>query len=52
MSIVSIHGRDAFRSKGRGGGSGEIDRNPRIDDDNDIPPLRDNHARFTEQAWR
>jgi RNA polymerase sigma-70 factor (ECF subfamily) len=48
MSIVSIHGRDAFRSKRRGGGSGEIDRNPRIDDDNDIPPLRDNHARFTE----
>jgi RNA polymerase sigma factor (sigma-70 family) len=44
MSIVSIHGRDAFRSKGRG----EIDRNPRIDDDNDVPPLRDNHARFTE----
>src|SRR5580704_8771174 len=48
MTIVGIRGRDAFRSKGRGVGSGEIDRNPRIDDDNDIPPLRDNHARFTE----
>jgi RNA polymerase sigma-70 factor (ECF subfamily) len=48
MTIVSIHGRDAFHSRGRGGGSGEIDRNPRIDDDNDIPPLHDNHARFTE----
>src|ERR1700720_4331210 len=47
MTIVSIHGRDAFHSKGRGGGSGEIDRNPRIDDDNDIPPVPDNHARFT-----
>ena len=48
MTIVSIHGRDAFHSKGRRGGSGGIDRNPPIDEDRDIPPLRDNHARFTE----
>ena len=48
MTIVSIHGRDAVHSRGRGGGSGEIDSNPRIDDDNNNPPLSDNHARFTE----
>jgi RNA polymerase sigma-70 factor (ECF subfamily) len=48
MTIVSIHRHDALHSKGRRGGSGEIDRNPRIDDDKDFLPLRDNHARFTE----
>jgi RNA polymerase sigma-70 factor (ECF subfamily) len=48
MTIVSIHRHDALHSKGRGAGSGGIDRNSRIDDDKDILPLRDNHARFTE----
>ena len=48
MTIVSIHRHDAFRSKGRAGGPGEIDGNPRIDDDKEISAVRDNHARFTE----
>jgi RNA polymerase sigma factor (sigma-70 family) len=48
MTIVSMHRRDAFHSKGRGAGSGEIDRNPRFDDDKDVSPLRNDHARFTE----
>jgi RNA polymerase sigma-70 factor (ECF subfamily) len=49
MTIVSIHRRDAFRTTGVSEDPGEIvDRNPRIDDDGDITPVRDNHARFTE----
>jgi DNA-directed RNA polymerase specialized sigma24 family protein len=48
MTIVSIHRRDASRSKGRAGDPGEIKRNPRIGDDKDISPILDNHARFTE----
>src|SRR5271169_5861893 len=48
MTIVSIHGRDAVPFKGRRGGSGGIGRNPRIDDNKDVSPVPDNHARFTE----
>jgi RNA polymerase sigma factor (sigma-70 family) len=47
MSIVSFQRRDAFRPQERAGGPGEIDRNPRIDDDADIPPGGDDHARFS-----
>src|SRR6516225_7085537 len=49
MTIVSIHRRDAFRTTGVSEDPGKIvDHNPRIDDDEEIAPVRDNHARFTE----
>jgi RNA polymerase sigma factor (sigma-70 family) len=49
MSIVSIHARrDASRTKGRSddGPNESFDQNPRIDDDKDMPPGHDDHARF------
>jgi RNA polymerase sigma-70 factor (ECF subfamily) len=46
MTILSIHRRDEFHPKGRRGGVVEIDRN--LDDDKDISPAPDNHARFNE----
>ena len=48
MTILSIHRRDEFHPKGRRGGVGEIDRNHRLDDDKDISPAPNNHARFNE----
>jgi RNA polymerase sigma factor (sigma-70 family) len=47
MTVVSIHRRDAARSRGRADDPGEIDRNPCIGDDKDVSPIPDNHARFT-----
>jgi len=49
MTIVSIHARrDAFWSQGHSNdGSGDsFDQNPEIDDDKDMPPGDDDHARF------
>lgn len=49
MTIVSIHRHDTFRTTGVSEYPGKIvDHNPRIGDDKDIGPARDNHARFTE----
>src|SRR5271156_2601389 len=49
MTIVSIHARrHAFWSQGHSNdGSGDsFDQNPEIDDDKDMPPGDDDHARF------
>jgi len=48
MTIVSLHGRDAFRTKGRpDDGRGEIfDQSPPVDDDQSAAPGRDDRARF------
>jgi RNA polymerase sigma factor (sigma-70 family) len=49
MTIVSLHRRDAFQTKGRrlDDGPGEnFDQNPRIDDDRDMAPGQDDQARF------
>src|SRR5712691_2164085 len=49
MTIVSIHARrEPVRTKGRSDhGAGErFDQSPRIDDDKDMPPGHDDHARF------
>src|SRR5262245_43705827 len=49
MTIVSIHRRDAFRTTGVSEYSDKIaDHKPRIDDDREVAPVGDNHARFTE----
>jgi RNA polymerase sigma factor (sigma-70 family) len=45
MTILSIRRSDEFHPKGRGGVV-EIDHN--LDDDEDISPAPDNHARFNE----
>jgi RNA polymerase sigma factor (sigma-70 family) len=49
MTIVSIYARpDSSRTKGRldDGPAEGFDQDPRIDDDKDMPPGRDDHARF------
>ena len=49
MTIVSLHRRVAFRSMGRAqDGPGEtLDRILRAEDDSDMAPGQDDHARFT-----
>ena len=45
MTIISLHRRDAFRTKD---GSGEsFDQIPRTDGEDDMAPGEDDHARFT-----
>jgi RNA polymerase sigma factor (sigma-70 family) len=46
MTIVSLHRRDAVRTKDDGPGE-TIDQAPRADEDSDIVPGHDDHARFT-----
>ena len=49
MTIVSIHARrDAFQTKKRSdhGPAESFDQNPRTDDDKDMAPGHDDHARF------
>ena len=48
MTIVSLHARDAVRTKGRpDDGSGErFDQKPRVDGENNMAPAQDDHARF------
>jgi RNA polymerase sigma-70 factor, ECF subfamily len=46
MTIVSIHPRGAFRVRERSDGPGMT--SDRIDDDRDVAPGRDDHARFSE----
>jgi RNA polymerase sigma factor (sigma-70 family) len=48
MTIVSLRGRDAVRTKGRlDDGSGErFDQKQRIDGENNMAPGQDDHARF------
>src|SRR5277367_3097188 len=49
MTIVSILARrDAFQTKKRSddGPAESFDQNPRTDDDEDMPPGHDDHARF------
>jgi RNA polymerase sigma factor (sigma-70 family) len=48
MTIVSLHRRDAVRTKDRSndGPSETIDQAPRADEDSDIVPGHDDHARF------
>ena len=49
MTIISLHRRDAFRTKERfDDGPGEsFDQIPRTDGEDDIVPGEDDHARFT-----
>src|ERR1700674_4012228 len=46
MTIVIIHPRGAFRVRERSDGPGMT--SDRIDDDRDVAPGRDDHARFSE----
>ena len=48
MTIVSLHSRGALRTKGHldDGPSQDFDQNPRIDNDKDMAPGQDDHARF------
>jgi RNA polymerase sigma factor (sigma-70 family) len=48
MTIVSLHRRDALRTRERADGPGEVDRTACVDDDEDVTPVRDDHARFKE----
>jgi RNA polymerase sigma factor (sigma-70 family) len=48
MTIVSLHSRGALRTKGHldDGPGQDFDQNPRIDNDKDMAPGQDDHARF------